>query len=119
MALKARYVKTVLVLFSVSVLALLLLGRYSVIQPALAQQEAKRIQKWEYCTFSGPYLSSNEWATTVEYFRESGTSQYEEVKGKSFGTAFAKLGADGWELVGISNEDTGQLNTRYLIKRAR
>ena len=80
-------------------------------------------QKWEYCAiFSNVSLGREGWKAQVVYSRD-GAETFEEAGNSShLISTLNRLGADGWELVGISNEVTSmgsQTLTKFFLKRAK
>ena len=108
-----------LVLSIVALAAVVLVLRPGLVKPAQAQ-ENKKTQKWEYCSVSNAYAgpNSNEWLVSVS---RGGEREFLETD-MSGVSAFNKLGADGWELVGVGDEPTrpgNQITTTFIFKRPR
>ncbi len=82
-------------------------------QPTVQAQSAN-VKKWEYCTVSRAKYANALKAGTywISYFREDGVQvvEVEESATERNGAtkAIAKLGAEGWELVGAGNLDIRQ-----------
>lgn len=96
-------------------------NRLLVATSAQAQQDSPG-QKWEYCTLTkAAYVGSNKGGIYwISYFRDSGVQVVEvedaalEKNGPS--KAIAKLGAEGWEMVGQGPLEIrqGTLNALYF-----
>jgi len=80
----------------------------------IVQAQPAKVKKWEYCTVSRAKYSGNTkigvyW---ISYFKEDGVQvvEIEETATERNGAtkAIAKLGAEGWELVGTGNLDIRQ-----------
>ena len=71
---------------------------------AHAAAEPRRDAEWEYCAVAKPQaIVTPRLFISIYYFQGEGmrTEQVEApFNGNSYGKAIAKLGADGWELVG-------------------
>lgn len=102
--------------FALCLTCVLALSRYGFVKPALAHQQTQKIDspKWEYCALSQTFPGQGEWKATVDYFHQSGTQQVGISSDVYGGGGFAKLGSDGWELVGQS-EING--NRVWIFKR--
>ena len=102
----------------VAVAGMIFLSRLNT-QATAQSQETKRATQWEYCFVTNPYAyeRANNWVVSVSY---GGSSQIAEtdVTGVS---ALNKLGAEGWELVGISNTSDKErpTPTSYIFKRPK
>jgi len=71
--------------------------------PISARQNSNRpVQKWEYCTLSGNWGS----AGSIIYYRGA-EPQLQNIDRElgGYNLAVAKLGADGWEVVGPHGEN--------------
>lgn len=96
-------------------------NRLLVTPSARAQQDSPG-QKWEYCTVTkAAYVGSNRGGVYwISYFRDTGVQVVEvedaalEKNGPS--KAIAKLGAEGWEMVGQGPLEIrqGTLNALYF-----
>ena len=109
--------KVVLSLTVLSFATFTLLGSFSLVKSAFAQpQETKKLQRWEYCYMSVPQSGKDGSYVTI-----SRGDDQEALDSDSTGAkALNKLGADGWELVGVSNEVTNNHTyTRFFLKRPR
>jgi hypothetical protein len=104
-------------------------------QSASAKEETARIaapQKWEYCAIVGFNLRQKGFSLSspsvpvavVRYFPNT----YEEVEGTSeedaIANTFAKLGEEGWELVGVKvdinlTDGNGKSSATYFFKRPK
>lgn len=77
------------------------LDRLSLTQPAYAQQQTK---KWEYCTIAGTSLDTKRNASSANIGYLTGVGRryepLEVVNNDALAIAFAKLGSEGWEMVG-------------------
>ena len=98
------------VLLVVGLLSVILVGerldRFSLIQTSQAQStKNQEARKWEYCTIAGVSYdrNRNSSSATIAYFTGAGR-RLEEVDGgrgnDPLPAAFAKLGSEGWEMVG-------------------
>ena len=96
-------------------------NRWLVATPALAHQNSAG-QQWEYCTLTkASYVASNRGGVYwISYFRDSGVQVIEvedpalEKNGPA--KAIAKLGVEGWEMVGQGPLEIskGTLNALYF-----
>lgn len=86
----------------------------TVVRAQSDRDENRTIVKWEYCTVSrAKYVNSNRaglyW---ISYFRENGVQvvEFEDTATEKNGATkiIAKLGAEGWELVGQAPLDIRQ-----------
>jgi hypothetical protein len=72
--------------------------------PARAAAEPRRDSQWEYCAVVKPQgLATPRIVFWITYFRDEGmkTETVEAgLGGNSYAKAVAKLGTDGWEMVG-------------------
>ena len=98
--------------FAVAVMAGLagraLVSWIGTVQPALAQQETRRtdVRQWEYCAVTraafGPSIKRSTY--TITYFRPSGVQIVDVdesvIERNALPKAIARLGEDGWEMVG-------------------
>jgi hypothetical protein len=93
------------------VAAMIFLGRLNIENHATAQsQQTKSVTQWEYCFVSGPstYAKPNNWVVSVSY-----GSAWQIMETDPTGVAaLNKLGAEGWELVGVNSTTAGQDNQR-------
>ena len=114
------------VLVALAFLAGTRLDRLSLTEPAQAQQSTKNqeARKWEYCTIAGVSYDSNRNSSsaTIAYLTGAGR-RFETVDGgrgnDALPAAFAKLGLEGWEMVG-QMEYTNQSEYRpdtFFFKR--
>lgn len=81
------------------------------------KQESKKVQRWEYCLMSPPYPTPYGWKVNIYLGGKDETIDSD----MSSVAALNKLGADGWELVGVSDEVVNQGNqtfTKFLLKRS-
>ena len=112
-----RTVVLSLIVFSLATFTLV--SRFSLVKSALAQpQETKKLQRWEYCYMSAPYPAKDGWKVTIS----RGGDQEALDSDITGATALNKLGADGWELVGVSDEVVNQSNqttTKLILKRPK
>lgn len=73
-------------------------------EAARAAAEPRRESQWEYCAVAKPGVATPRLIFTIFYFRGEGGMRTEPVEaglgGNSYGKAIAKLGDDGWEMVG-------------------
>jgi hypothetical protein len=109
--------KVVLSLIVLSLATFALLGGFNLVKPAFAQpQETRKVQQWEYCYMSVPQPGKDGSYVTI-----SRGDHQEALDSDTTGAkALNKLGADGWELVGVSNEVTNNHTyTRFFLKRPR
>lgn len=103
--------RTLLVFTSLLTVAAGLLGgtlsnRFFELHPAHAQQAGVTTTKWEYCGLA--YVVNTRKAdgknVSKAYVKYLGSKRTEEVEGtttdEALANAFAKLGNEGWELVG-------------------
>ncbi|HWS99621.1 MAG TPA: hypothetical protein VN256_05050 [Pyrinomonadaceae bacterium] len=84
-------------------------------------------ERWEYCTVSkAGYTASNRGGTYwISYFRDTGVDIVEveerasEQQGAAVVKAIARLGSDGWEMVGQADlpVKTGRLEALYFKRR--
>ena len=70
-------------------------------------RQAREAKSWEYCAiYEGGWVSGKGrgYASHIHFYQDTGI-HIEEVEGansqESVAKAFAKLGAEGWEMVGI------------------
>ena len=113
-----KNLKVVLSLTVLSLAVFALLGGFNLVKSAFAQpQETKTVQRWEYCYMTVPTPKKNGgWYVTVS----RGDDQEELDSDTTGAKPLNKLGADGWELVGVSNEVTNNHTyTRFFLKRPR
>lgn len=73
-------------------------------------QEAKKVQRWEYCYMSNPYSTVDGWKVIVS----QGGGQETRDTDQTGVTALNRLGSDGWELVGTSGDDT-----KFFLRRPK
>jgi hypothetical protein len=94
--------------------ALLLVSRYAIAKPSNAE-ETKR--KWEYCHVFGSYHTEENHYRAQVVFPSTPDGKIDEIE-SSFGglAALNKLGAEGWEVVGII---PAQSNPEYILKRPK
>lgn len=96
--------------------------------PALAGQgdEASNRQQWEYCALSrAAYVNPSREGSWIIYFRDAGPqvvdvqSQATDGNGTSMAKAIARLGAEGWEMVGQGPLDarSGTTNALYFKRQ--
>jgi hypothetical protein len=108
-----------LTLFVLSLAIFALLGRSTLVKRTAAQpQESKKLQRWEYCYMSAPSRRNDGWAVMIS----RGDKQEALDSDMTGAAALNKLGAEGWELVGVSDEVTGQGNqtfTKFFLKRLK
>ena len=87
-----------------------MMNRVIQLEPAHAQQETTLSEstKWEYCAITGTIVQTGVGGrgssyASVTYFEEVG-GRYEKIDGgrnnQPLATAIAKLGAEGWEMIG-------------------
>src|SRR6185436_12649642 len=109
--------RVVLSLTVLSFATVALLGGFSLVKSAFAQpQQTKTVQRWEYCymTVPTPKKDGSGWYVTVS----RGDSQEDLDSDTTGAKPLNKLGADGWELIGVSNEVTNNHTyTRFFLKR--
>ncbi len=79
------------------------------------------MQKWEYCEvwWTGSSALGGLWNTInieLNVFSIRGISQ-QKIPGKEWPTLFARLGADGWELVSTMPSPTNVQQYWYYFKR--
>ena len=112
-----RNSKLVLSLTVLSLAAFTLLGGFSLVKSTFAQpQETKKVQRWEYCYMSVPQPGKDGSYVTISRGDDQETIDSDMTGAK----ALNKLGTDGWELVGVSNEVTNNHTyTRFFLKRPR
>jgi hypothetical protein len=107
------------VVFSLTVLSLAafaLLGGFNLAKSAFAQPQAKTVQRWEYCYMSVPQPGKDGSYVTISRGDAQETLESDTTGAK----ALNRLGADGWELVGVSNEVTNNHTySRFFLKRPR
>lgn len=96
---------------------------------AIANRSAATTErvKWEYCAVSkAGYAASSRGGTYwISYFRETGVEIVEleekvsEQQGASLAKAIARLGEEGWEMVGQSDlpVKTGRLEAIYFKRQ--
>ena len=81
-----------------------LYGTFAAPPTARAAAEPRRDSQWEYCAVAKPQgVVTPRLFISIHYFQGEGmrTEQVEAShSGNSYGKAIAKLGADGWEMVG-------------------
>jgi hypothetical protein len=127
--------KKLVILVSALVLAIVLLsGRDEIAHPTQAQQRntttQASTQQWEYCAITGTEASSKGGAAVIHYFH-SGEVQRERIdyqarasdypldpRSMAAGKAVAKLGTEGWEMVGNGALSSAGHQVLYF-KRAR
>ena len=113
-----KNVKVVLSLTVLSLVTFVVLGGFSLVRSAFAQpQETKTVQRWEYCYMTVPTpKKTGGWYVTVS----RGDDQEDLDSDTTGAKPLNKLGADGWELIGVSNEVTNNHTyTRFFLKRPR
>ena len=112
-----KNVKVVLSLIVLGLATFALLGGFSLVKSAFAQpQETKTVQRWEYCYMTVPTPKKNGWYVTIT----RGDDQEDLESDLTGAKPLNKLGADGWELIGVSNEVTNNHTfTRFFLKRPR
>lgn len=103
------------------------LSGFSLTRPAQAQSaKSSEPRKWEYCTLGGVSFNRN-WNTssaTVVFLTPTGQRIETLDCGSSsdpLASAFAKLGAGGWEVVGqvmFNNQSSEYRPDTWLFKRA-
>jgi hypothetical protein len=85
--------------------------------------------QWEYCSVRGIYNASNDWRTMyprLYRFTDAGAQLTDDFKtleqgmseAQAVAQAIARLGQDGWEMVGIAGDGNGSAHCLYF-KRAR
>ena len=107
---------TLLVLLVIGLGAFLVLSRYAIAKPS-ATEEPKR--KWEYCHVLGSYhVGDNHYKAQI-ILPSTPDGRVDEID-SSFGdlAALNKLGADGWEIVGIIPNQSNS-NPEYILKRPK
>ena len=108
-----------LTLFVLSLALFALLGRSTLVKRAVAQpQESKKLQRWEYCYMSAPHSTGDGWQVTIS----RGEKQEALDSDTTGAAALNKLGAEGWELVGVSDEVANRGNqtfTKLFLKRPK
>ena len=91
------------------------------------EASAAAVERWEYCAVSrAGYTASNRGGTYwVSYFKDTGVEIVEleerasEQQGASIVRAIARLGNEGWEMVGQAElpVKTGRLEAIYFKRR--
>jgi hypothetical protein len=103
-------------------------GRLLTATPALAQQagEPSHGQQWEYCALSkAAYVNAVRESYWIIYFRDTGPqvvdvqSSATDGNGAAMAKAIARLGAEGWEMVGQGTFEarSGAANALYFKRR--
>jgi hypothetical protein len=88
-----------------------LYGSFAATPTARAAAEPRREAEWEYCAVAKPQgVTTPRIFITIFYFRGEGVrteSVEATLGGSSFAKAVAKLGTEGWEMVGEGRLDIG------------
>jgi hypothetical protein len=92
----------------------LVVSRYAV---AKSSPSGETKQKWEYCRVLGSYRSGDNQYKAQIISASTPDGRIDEIE-SSFGglVALNKLGAEGWEIVGIL---PNQSNPEYILKRPK
>lgn len=96
--------------------------------PALAREgdESGSRQQWEYCAVTrAAYVNASREGCWIIYFRAAGAevvdvqSSATDGNGASMAKAIARLGAEGWEMVGQGSLDvrSGATNAMYFKRQ--
>lgn len=115
-----------LVLVFVCLVTLILLGRGHSSGEAMAQSQQK-YQKWEYCYVTSPFSYGSPDNPTLKVYISQGAEKLLADTDTTGVAVLNRLGAEGWELVGASDELTypggtpinPPTTTRFLLKRPR
>ena len=112
-----RKMITLLVLLVVGLGTLFVWSRYANGKPSSAE-ETKR--KWEYCRVLGSYQSGDNHYKAQILLPSTQDGRTDEIE-SSFGglAALNKLGAEGWEIVGIIPNQSNPQSTEYILKRPK
>jgi hypothetical protein len=103
-----------LLLFVLGCGALLMVNRYAMAKPSPAE-ETKR--KWEYCHVYTSYPTPDNKYKAQVMFPSTPEGRIDEIDSNFGGlAALNKLGAEGWEIVGIIST---QPNAEYILKRPK
>jgi hypothetical protein len=105
---------TLMVLLMLGFGAFLAVDRYVIAKPS-PTEETK--QKWEYCRVLGSYRSGENHYKAQIIFPSTPDGRIDEIESSFSGlAALNKLGAEGWEIVGIIQN---QSNPEYILKRPK
>ena len=101
---RRHYLLTVALSLAAVLTGHLIYGSLAAPPAARAAAEPQRDTQWEYCAVAKPQgVATPRLFMTIYYFRGEGmaTESVEAgLQGNAYGKAIAKLGADGWEMVG-------------------
>lgn len=101
---RRHYLLTAALSLAVVLTGHVLYGALAAPPAARAAAEPRRDAQWEYCAVAKPQgIATPRLFMTIYYFKGDGmTTESVEagLQGNSYGKAIAKLGADGWEMVG-------------------
>jgi maleate cis-trans isomerase len=105
---------TLVVLFALSVSGFLVMNRYVIAKPSL-DQETKR--KWEYCHLYASVSNGESYHAQIVY-ASTPAGRIDEIDSSYAGVgALNKLGAEGWEVVGII--PTQSPGPEFILKRPK
>ena len=105
---------TLLMLLALGFGAFILANRYVI---AKASPTGEKKQKWEYCRVLDTYRSENNQYKTQIISPSTQPGQIDEIDSSYGGlAALNKLGAEGWEIVGIVPH---QSSPEYMMKRPK
>jgi hypothetical protein len=116
---RTTYRSMLAALLVVSVAALILANRYVVAKSSLEQAQQTKAQKWEYCHLYSGGSVAEEPRYRAQLVRDSTPEgNRDEIGGKDEVAILNKLGAEGWEVVGMIPA-TGYPSPEYLLKRPK
>jgi hypothetical protein len=106
---------TLLVLLVLGFGAFLVVSQYVIAKPSPTEGPK---QKWEYCRVFGSYHKGDNQYTAQVVFPSTPAGRVDEIE-SSFGglAALNKLGAEGWEIVGIIPIQSAPEG--YILKRPK
>lgn len=125
---KKRHLLIILLILVGSTMGGAISGRLINANPVLAREgeESSVRQQWEYCALSkAAYVNAGREAYWIIYFRDTGPqivdvqSSATDGNGASMAKAIARLGAEGWEMVGQGALDvrSGTTNALYFKRQ--
>ena len=106
--------------------SIVLLGRHYPSVEVMAAQSQEKHQKWEYCYVSSPFSFGTSGSLSTKVYVSQGGERWLADSDSTGIAALNKLGADGWELVSASDDNTYSgppanlpPTTRFVLKRPR
>ena len=114
-----------LALTGICLATIVLLSRHYPAVEAMAQSQEKH-QKWEYCYVSSPLQVGINGGISTKVYVSQGGDKWLADSDSTGVSALNKLGAEGWELVSASDDNTYSgppMNlpptTRFVLKRPK